>query len=213
MNSRPRWIVFLLLATALISFFFPLISVQIPLLGNQSWSGYDAMSRMGSLQRQFAPDQPSPRTDVSQTDARIPEMPFSVRHLSLVPIEIGVAFGCAALSVLLLLANSRNIKSSTTLGAVAAAAGIIHVTIANSDLHSWLQSTLSTNTTGQTDDFSAGLAKLGGLIANSVQLNPGWGMFLLAATLAVSVVVILSQPKSEEKEATIHNGGFITAGE
>lgn len=174
------------------------------------------MSRISSLQRQFAPDSEQTQRPAEQTEpanSRIPEMPFSVQHLGLVPVEIGAAFGCAALSVLLLVANSRSIRASTALGAIAAVAGIVHLAVANSDLHAWFQSTMSSSTRGQTDDFSAGLEKLGGLIANSVQLNPGWGMFLLAAALAISVVVIVSKPRTESEQTPIRGGGFITAGE
>lgn len=216
MDGR-RWIVFLLLATSLVSFFFPLISVQIPLLGNQSWSGYDAMSRIPSLQRQFAPEGRSTRkANAEQTEPanpQMPEMPFSVQYLGLVPVEIGTAFACAVLALLLLLGNSRNVMAFTTFGAIAAVGGIIHVAVANSDLHSWFQATISANTIGQTDDLSAGLEKLGGLIANSVQLNPGWGMFLLAGSLAISVAVTASQPNTESEETPTRGGGFITAGE
>jgi hypothetical protein len=215
MESRARWTVFFLLATALFSFFFPLISLQLPVLGNQSWSGYDAMSRMSSLEQQISSDTPANSTvgrkASDPTVSPTPEMPLSVQSIRLVPIEIGSAFACALLSLILPIADSAGVKAFVTLGVVAAGACIIHITVANSDLHSWMQSAISEDAGRQTDNFSAGIEKLGGLLANSVQLNPGWGLFMLAASLSVSFVVIVSQSRHEADEMP-KRGGFITAG-
>jgi hypothetical protein len=216
MGSKPRWTVFFLLATALISFFLPLVSLQIPILGNQSWSGYDAISRMSNLEQQLTSDTkvnpPAGRREGDPTVSQMPEMPLSVQSLQLVPIEIGIAFVSALLSFFLLIGNSPFVKTFTALGAVGAVAGLIHITVANSDLHSWMQSSIAYDAARRTDAYGVGIEKLGGLIANSVQLNPGWGMFMLAASLSISFVVIMSQTRQEAEEMP-KRGGFITAGE
>ena len=49
MEISERWIIGTLLTVGLLTFFFPLATFQIPILGNQEVSGYDLISRAKEL--------------------------------------------------------------------------------------------------------------------------------------------------------------------
>jgi hypothetical protein len=94
------WTTTSLLIVALLTFFFPLLTIQIPLMGTQYVSGYDE-NRLSSIsgrskkptvepgERQPS-DQPSPTLSIPQN----PEHPFPlpVEFAPLVPIEVTLAF-------------------------------------------------------------------------------------------------------------------------
>jgi len=45
MNKAEQWIVSSLLVIALLTFFFPLTTIRVPVLGNMDLSGYDLISK------------------------------------------------------------------------------------------------------------------------------------------------------------------------
>lgn len=113
-----RWILIALLVAAALSFFFPLVSIHIPLAGDQQWSGYDVIVRGRDMDRSLdslrgspdlslaAPSESEPGTTSPAAPSSTPgdtidPAPFSVRTLGLLPIEIGFGFFAAALAIFL----------------------------------------------------------------------------------------------------------------
>ena len=72
---------------------------------------------------------------------------------------------------------------AATVGAVGALSATIHVTIINSDLHTWSQESMEFPLHG---NFFAGFAQqLGKVLASKIQIIPGVGLYVLAVALVL----------------------------
>ena len=193
------WTTTSLLIVALLTFFFPLLTIQIPLMGTQYVSGYDIFSKTRQFENRLSSisgrskkpavepgerqpsDQPSPTLSIPQN----PEHPFplSVQFAPLVPIEVTLAF----VSCLVALIASRwgivTSKVAATVGAVSALTATIHVVIINADLHTWLQEPTQFPLRG--NPFAGFAQQLGKVLASRIQLVPGIGMYVLAVALVL----------------------------
>jgi hypothetical protein len=114
-RSLPiRWVLISLLAIAVQTFFFPLVSIHIPIAGDQEWSGYDVLAKSRDVDRKLdsfrdigksdtasepspAPTESSEPTSPSRS-AEIEQMLFSMRTLAFLSVEIGLAFLATALA-------------------------------------------------------------------------------------------------------------------
>ena len=125
MNERSvpiRWLVAFLLVIAVLMFFFPLVSIHIPIVGDQEWSGYDVIAKVKDMDKRLDSIRDAGRTE-TPTDTRdstsssptpsahsaspqLSDEPFSMRTLPLLPIEIGLAFIAAVLALLVSLRRS-----------------------------------------------------------------------------------------------------------
>ena len=205
MNERSlpiRWVLIFLLAIAALTFFFPLVSIHIPIAGDQEWSGYDVLAKSRDVDRKLdsfrdigksdtasepspAPTEPSEPTSPSRS-AEIEQMPFSMRTLAFLPVEIGLAFVATAMAILLSFSKSatRAVAFVSFSGGVAAAIAVLHLTVANSDLHVRMQQQMNSITVGDENNPFAGLAKeIANLAVNAMQLKPGTGLYLLGGAL------------------------------
>lgn len=197
-----RWIVVLLLAVAASTFFFPLVSIHIPIEGNQEWSGYDLVARGRDVDHSLDSMQEAGKrpellgdtgnTDLNPAEPRVPTsaevdtMPLSVQALRVIPIEIAFAFVAAVLALFLNL--NRNAARAVTFvslcGGIAAGVAILHLVIANSDWHVWLQNQTSAGMqSGDTNPFAGLASALAGMAINAFQLKPGVGLYVLGAAL------------------------------
>ena len=207
MRNSERWIVGALLAVALLTFFFPLASIQIPIVGNQELSGYDLVSRAKDIDRtleQIKPKKldesgssysPLPARASSESGARL-AVPISVQTLPLIPVEIifSFVFATAALLCCFGRLSSTPAKFFSTAGGLAAVAAILHLAVANSDLHSFIREQIKADSSAADNNPFAGFAQqLVSLAVNSVQLKPGAGLYLLAVCLSVAAVILLSR--------------------
>jgi len=186
-------------------FFFPLIVIQVPIVGEQSVSGYDIFSKM----RQFSNDVDK-SSETSQTSSREqdpganrrpssspttlssnqPALPLSLRVAWLIPINITASFILAA--VTFVGARSRVPVScfSAIAGAVLSVFALAHVTIVNSDLHTWLASSFKASSEELKGNPFAGLAEqFGNLMLNSFKLRAGAGLYVLGTALLVAAVL------------------------
>jgi hypothetical protein len=104
MRNSERWIAGALFIIALLAFFFPLASLQLPVVGNIDVSGYDYLfkskqfeDRVENLKSRFpepsSSEIPSGFANGGQT-ASIQPLPVSVETLPLLKVEI---FGSFAL--------------------------------------------------------------------------------------------------------------------
>ncbi len=201
-EARPPvelWTTTCLLIVALLTFFFPLLTIQIPLMGTQYVSGYDIFSKTRQFEKQLSsiskgskkptaepgerqrPDQPLPRLSLPQN----PEHPFplSVRFSPLVPIEVTLAFVSCLVALLASRWGIATSKVAATVGAVCALVATIHITILNADLHAWAQESMEFPLHG---NFFAGFAQqLGKVVASKIQIIPGVGLYVLAVALVL----------------------------
>lgn len=215
MQSSERWIIGALLTVALLTFFFPLATLQVPILGSQDVSGYDLITKAREFNQALdtvrskelrglgtEPSQPVP----SESNAIVSDssIPLSVRTLPLIPIEIIASFACALLALFCCLGpfGSAPTKAFSAIGGVGAVAALLHLSVANSDLHTWFREQMKADSPDLANNPFAGLARqIENLAVNSVQLRPGVGLYVLAAALSLAAVVAISRVLSMSRTA------------
>jgi len=202
LEQPERWAIAILLMAAILTFFFPLVSVQIPIVGTQSWSGYDVFSKMSGFEKQVASTETGPAAELSSsTDQALPPtpsmpvMPTSVQLIGLVPFEICFAWGLSTIALLFVFLTpvARRVRVFSLLGSIVALMAILHLVIASSDLHSWFEKSLTAGPSDKGNPFAAFAQQLGSLIANSVQIRPGMGLYSLVILLVISVFLAYSR--------------------
>jgi hypothetical protein len=224
-RNTEQWIIGILLCVALLNFFFPLATLQLPVLGSQNVSGYDIFSKTDEFDKYLSkipkgasgtdsttPQQSSPDTGTSDS---LPPMPFSVQSLDILPFEIAIALGCALISLFGCFGTFRSayVKVTSTIGGLSAIIAILHLTIANSDLHSYFQESIKSTFSQSGDNPFAALAQqLGNLVVNSVQIKPGIGLFVLAAALALVAFLSFSRSFAAATEVPTQWFDDIVAG-
>ncbi len=209
-EARPPvelWTTTSLLIVALLTFFFPLLTIQIPLMGTQYVSGYDIFSKTRQLENQLSSiskdskkptvelderqrsDQPSPTLSIPQN----PEHPFplSVQFAPLVPIEVTLAFVSCVVALLASRWGTVTSKVAATVGAVCALSATVHVTILNSELHTWAQESMQFPLRG--NPFAGFAQQLGKVLASKVQIIPGVGLYVLAVALVLVAIAYHSR--------------------
>ena len=207
MRNLERWIVVTLMVVALLTFVFPLVTIHLPIVGNQDLSGYDVIADSKNYSHSLnkltsttpggpnsEPTQPAP-TSSNAASTNLP-MPFSVRTLILIPVEIVVSFICALVALLCCFPPFRSVsaKPVATAGAVASVVAVLHLTIANSDLHRWFREYIVVGSPDHAADPFAGLAlQIGNLAASAVQLTPGAGLYVCAVALTLTTVLLHSR--------------------
>jgi hypothetical protein len=163
-------------------FFFPLLALSVPISGEQQVSGYEVVSRIDAMRENFrgaSSGIPSPSSSPTENSAdghSQSDLPQSIQMAWLIPIEIGVGFLCAVLT--LVGASSVSlVRATAAIGVCSAALAILHITVMNSDFHSYL-------------NFSGtGI----GTFANAFQLKPGWGLYSLGGLLGVVAFLAYSR--------------------
>jgi hypothetical protein len=203
----------------LLLFFFPLLALRVPMADEQQVSGYDVFSKVNGLRENLkSTDLPSTdkeRLSVPQTDnPRVPsppsppDLPLSVEMSWLIPIAIGVAFLSAIVALIGAFLSTNVARLACAIGACSSALAILHITVMNSDLHSWFANSMKAQQADLKDNPFGGFAEgLSNLIANAFQLKPGWGLYAvlillgMAAALGFSRIlsrVQLAPPQSSE---------------
>jgi hypothetical protein len=201
MHSSERWIAGALFTVALLAFFFPLASLELPVVGKIEASGYDFLSksrqfedRLGNLNNQTSEGgtEAPPRAEAPHA---IRPFPVSIQTIPLLPIEILGSFGLSAVALLLCIAGTSRggVKLASTIAGVLGIGSILHIVIADSDLHAWIQAQMQTDTNAMRDNPFAALAQnIGSLIANAVHFRPGSGLYALAASVSVGALLLHS---------------------
>jgi hypothetical protein len=188
---------------SLLLFFFPLLAIQIPIAGQQDVSGYDVFSKLTEFREKLKPpdaSQTNPYAATPQTPP--PDMPLSIQLGWLTPLAIIVAFVCAAIALVTAFKAIHISRIVCVVGAVCAVAAILHITIMNSDLHSWLAESMKTAQAELKGNPYAGLAEnIGTLMLNAFQIKPGWGVYALLVLLGLAAVLGFSRVLSRLRVA------------
>jgi hypothetical protein len=202
------WMTTSLLIVALLTFFFPLLTIQIPLMGTQYVSGYDIFSETRKFENQLSSisggskrpstkpgeRQPSDQSAPTLSIPQNPDHPFplSVQFAPLVPIEVTLAFVSCIIALLASRWGIATSKVAATVGAVSALSATIHIIIINSDLHTWLQE--PTPLSLKDSNLFAGFAQqLGKVLASKIQISPGVGLYVLAVALLLAAIAYHSR--------------------
>ena len=202
MSRSERWIVGALFTITLLAFFFPLSSLQFPVVGTIDVSGYDVLSKSQQLKDRLMNLQ-NPVSELSTeapsaSDSHSPtptSLPYSIRTITALPFEILGSFGLSAISLLLCVigASRGAAKVSSTAASILGIGSILHIVMADSDLHGWLQAQIrpSANQTGD-NPFGTLVQNIGSLVANAFHLRPGAGLYALAASASVGALFLHS---------------------
>jgi len=207
-TTPERPIVALLAAIAALTFFFPLLSIRVPIAGDQEVTGYDTASRIRQLTHdvrsasgqgpgQGEDGKPSirlPRTTPRRNSGATAALPASVRFSWLIPVFVVGAFGCALLTVLGSLVSLPVAKIASTVGTVCGALAILHLTVMNSDVHSILNDSVQRWVGGRKENPLRGLAQtLGSVLVGGMSLTPGAGLYVLTVSLGLAALVTHSR--------------------
>jgi len=180
----------------LLLFFFPLLTIHVPIAGEQDVSGYDVFSKLTEFREKLKPpDAMSPTNPYTATPRTPPpDMPLSIQVGWLTPLAIVIAFISAAIALISAFKAIRVSRILCVIGAVCAGAAILHITIMNSDLHSWLAESMKTAQPELKNNPYAGLAEnIGTLMLNAFQIKPGWGVYALLVLLGLAAVLGFSR--------------------
>lgn len=133
----------------------------------------------------------------------MPELPTSIKLAWMIPAAIIVAWVCAVVTILGAFTDTNFARIGTAVGTCAAIWAAIHVSILNSDMHSWFSTSIQSSQQEVKDNPFASVAQnFGQLIANAFQLKAGWGLFAHILFLGLSAVLAFSRIlDSGEKEA------------
>jgi hypothetical protein len=193
-TPAEHWAIGILAGIALLTFFFPLISILVPIAGDQTVTGYDIVSKINNLRQslttpsggQIQLPQPPPQSDL--------RLPLSLRMIWLLPVLIIAAFVCALLALLGAWVNLKASKIASAVGAVCGLGGIVYLTILNSDVHTMMQQAVTNNATDLKDNPFAGLAQtLGTLVAGAFRVKAGTGLYTLVICLAAIALITHSR--------------------
>ena len=188
---------------SILLFFFPLLTIHVPIAGEQDVSGYDVFSKLTEFREKLKPPDGSQTNPYSASPRTPPpDMPLSIQLGWLTPLAIIVAFVCAAIALVTAFKAVHVSRIVCVIGAVCAGAAILHITIMNSDLHSWLAESMKTAQSELKGNPYAGLAEnISTLILNAFQIKPGWGVYTLLVLLGLAAVLGFSRVLSRLRVA------------
>ena len=181
-------------AIGLLMFFFPLLTIQAPLVGAHDVTGYDIFSKVRQFSGQVdkSSEPRDSRASSSKVERPEPEhaLPLSLRIAWLIPVSVTAALVLAAVVILGTLISVRLSAAAAMLGTVLSAGAIVHIAIANSDLHIWMQASMKRSTDDlRNNPFAAMAEQFGNLMMNAFKITPGLGLYALAGCLALAALV------------------------
>jgi hypothetical protein len=166
-------------ALCLLLFFFPLLTIHVPIAGEQDVSGYDMFSKLVEAYETLSP---SEAVDKVRDTVATRQMPLSIQLGFLMPLALIIGFASAAVALITAFKAIHVSRIVCVIGAACASAAILHIMIMNSDIHSWLAA--STQSELKNNPF----AGIGTLMLNAFQMKPGWGLYAMLVLLGVGAV-------------------------
>ncbi len=188
---NERLIVGMLTCVAVLTFFFPVLTLQVPILGNQNYAGYDVVGQAGKFENTLQRASSTLGAPAGQAKPKSDQLPASVQVAWLTPLLIILSSGFALMATLATFAAATQvIKFSSMLGALAAVGAMVHVAIINADLHA--QFRLAMKMAAQAREAEPNqfmMDVVTNVFGNSFQLKPGTGLYVLAICLACVAVI------------------------
>src|SRR5437016_5145991 len=136
-TSLEKSAIMTLAGIALLMFFFPLLVIHAPIIGEQDVSGYDVFSKVREFSKQAEkhsgePEKPEHPDNRKETPAPSePAPPLSLRLAWLIPVNITLAFILSAIAGLAARMNKAIGVTPAYLGTTFSLASILHIMIAN----------------------------------------------------------------------------------
>lgn len=194
-SNVERNVIVVCCVLSLLLFFFPLLTIQIPIAGQQDVTGYDVFSKLTEFQEKLKPaDATQSNPSAATPPTPPPDMPLSLQLAWLMPLAIVIAFISAAIALITTFNAIYVSRIFCMIGAICAGVAILHITIMNSELHSWLAELMKTMQAELKDNPFSGLAQnLGTLMVNAFQIKPGWGVYGLLVLLGLAAVLGFSR--------------------
>jgi hypothetical protein len=195
-----RWVLGAVGAIAVLTFFFPLLTFHVPIVGDQPVSGYDVVSKVRQFSqavRSASPPYQSPRemrspsnhssTSPARDGSGVVSAPLSLRLSWLIPVLITGALIGAGLTVVGSVVGITLARRGSTFGAVCGIGAILHIAILNSDVHTFMQQAMAVHAAVVQGNPFAGFAQaLGNLAVNALTLAPGAGLWVLTGCLVIA---------------------------
>ena len=207
LTGLERSLVATLGAIAAVTFFLPLLSIQLPIAGDEQVTGYGAAAKLRQLTEQVRSltghgqgDRPSvklprlPSGGPGGAPGTPSKLPVSIRLSWLIPVFIVVAFACALLTLLGSLISSTLARTASAAGGVSGALALLHLSMMNSDIHHTLVESIQRGTGGARAGFLAGLAQaVGNALVNAFDLRAGAALYVLTVSLGLAAFLAWSR--------------------
>ncbi|HLW78658.1 MAG TPA: hypothetical protein VKU44_03575 [Terriglobia bacterium] len=203
-----------LAAIAALTFFLPLFSIHLPMLGDEEVTGYDTAAKIRQLTEQVrsltghgqsgsSPRLPRlPSTGAGGASGEPSTLPASIRFSWLIPVLIIAAFAGAVLTLLGSLVSLTLARIASAAGAVSGLLALLHLWLMDSDIHQALQESIQKGIGGGKGGFLAGLAQaVGNAVVGAFSLRPGAALFVLTGALGVAVLLAYTRPLSRTGSA------------
>ncbi len=181
---------------SLLLFFLPLLTIHVPIAGDQDVSGYDVFSKLAEFREKIKPPDATSSSNPYTATPRIqpPDLPLSIQLGWLTPLALILAFVSAALALVSAFKAIRVSRIFCVIGVACAGAAIAHITIMNSDIHFWLAESMKTAQSELKGNPFAGLAEnIETLMVNAFQIKPGFGLYALLMLLWLAAVLGFSR--------------------
>jgi hypothetical protein len=102
---------------------------------------------------------PQPRKSSPVEPPKMPELPTSIKLAWMIPAAIIVAWVCAVVTILGAFTDTNFARIGTAVGTCAAIWAAIHVSILNSDMHSWFSTSIQSSQQEVKDNPFASVAQ------------------------------------------------------
>lgn len=208
-STYIRWIVIVLLTLGTSTVIFPVVSIQLSEIGTMEWNGYQVIDPTERIDGDFRMVSRIGIQDAEEakgrnrSDSADPNpMPASALTLPLLSLELGIAIAAALAGAVLSFPTSRSsmVSAISLTGAAASLAAIMHLTIANSSYHTWLQREAARAAISPEDKFGMVARDMPDLIMNSIQFRPAIGLYgLSAALLGAAILSQISAHRSPKQ--------------
>jgi hypothetical protein len=194
MNTGEKWAIGALAVLGVLMFFFPVLTVTVPIVGTRSHSGYDVVLASRGVQDVTDNLSTSTETSTATPEAGKTEsirFPLSLRLAPLISFSVAVAFLAALATIAGVIFSMKVATVGSLVGTVAGIVAIVHVRVLNSDVHRAFQDELAKLKGDLSDNPFSGLAEgLSQLLAGSINILPGVGLYTLTACLALCFVLV-----------------------
>ncbi len=188
---RERLAVAVLTCAAVLTFFFPVVTLHVPILGDQNYTGYEIIGQAGKFDERVQLVSTKLGAPTEMAKPKPEELPASVRVAWLSPLLIVVSLGFALIAFLATFGTATQLlKTAALLGAVSGIAAIVHLAIINSDLHAQFALAMKMAAQAREAEPNAfALDVVTNVFGNSFQLTAGTGLYVLTICLMVAAVV------------------------
>jgi hypothetical protein len=194
MNASEKWAIVALVALGVFMFFFPILTIQVPIAGVQSYTGYDvviASRGVGDVTRNLSSSAKTATSPSEPGETESMRFPLSLRLAPLIYLSVAVAFLAALATIAGVIFSMRVATIGSLLGTLAGILAITHVKVLNSDVHRMLQDQIAKLKSDLSDNPFAGVAEgFLQLLAGGINIVPGIGLYILTVCLGFSFVLV-----------------------